>query len=509
MVAHNLAYKYYEEEKEQEIDYTYKPDPLKYTSVSLQEVLDNKLRLEASAFNLEAKAAKNKILTNRYGYVNLWSENGLIKDCFYGGRAKRNYVSKNTDGAVGFIGSSEMLNIYPKPIKFLSSNIIDVEQFKVKEGTVLISRSGTIGNVTFVNKTLAKNLISEHAIRIIAKENSGYIYAFFATETGKTIVQSNTFGAVVDQIEPEHFEKVIIPDAPEELKKEIHELVIASYDLRDQSNDLLDRAEKILYEELQLKPIEELEIEYFDNSVDLRNYTVNLEDLNLRLDCSYHIPICNSIFSHISQHSSEIQYLKNPHITKSIILPGRFKRTYVEEEHGIKFIGGKQINDLNPNSEKFLSKSIHNTRLGNELFLHENCILITRSGTIGKVSIVPKHWKNWAANEHIIRVFPKNKDIAGYLFCWLNSDYGKELICKHTYGAVVDEIDTNHVGDIPLPLLKNQSKQKEINDLVLEANELRYQAHLKEQEAIQKMEKIINETFGSNKILVFDVKNRK
>ncbi len=147
--------------------------------------------------------------------------------------------------------------------------------------------------------------------------------------------------------------------------------------------------------------------------------------------------------------------------------------------------------DLNPNSNKFLSESIHGTRLGKELLLHENCILITRSGTIGKISLVPKHWENWAANEHIIRVFPGSKEIAGYLFCWLNSDYGNEMIKKHTYGAVVDEIDTNHVGDIPLPILKNSKKQTEINDLVLKANELRYQAHKKEQMAIEKMDKIL------------------
>ncbi|MBV6645893.1 MAG: hypothetical protein KI790_10610 [Cyclobacteriaceae bacterium] len=66
------------------------------------------------------------------------------------------------------------------------------------------------------------------------------------------------------------------------------------------------------------------------------------------------------------------------------------------------------------------------------------------------------------------------------------------MIKKHTYGAVVDEIDTNHVGDIPLPILKNEQKQIEINDLVLKANDLRYQAHLKEQEALAKMEAIIN-----------------
>ena len=57
MVKGNLAYKYYEEEQEQEVDYTYKPDPPNYTSVSLQEVIDNKMRLEASVFNIEAKAA--------------------------------------------------------------------------------------------------------------------------------------------------------------------------------------------------------------------------------------------------------------------------------------------------------------------------------------------------------------------------------------------------------------------------------------------------------------------
>lgn len=489
----NLAYKFQEVEKE--IDYTYLPEPLKYTSVSLTEVFNNKLRLEASAFSIDSKIAKDKIIHNKNGFVYAWSDSGFIEDCYYGGRAKRNYVKKNTQDAFGFLGSSEMLNVYPKPIKFLSSNLVNIEPFSVKEGTILISRSGTIGNVTFVNKSLAKNLVSEHAIRIIAKEFSGYMYAYFQTEIGKTIVKSNIFGAVVDQIEPQHFEKIIIPNAPNSLKEEIHELIIESYNLRDKSNELIDKAEEILYSELELKPIDDLKTKNFDEIVELRNYNVKLSNLGLRFDGSYHLPLFKSIHNHLEKYSSKVKFLSHEEISDSIILPGRFKRTYVDsEEHGIKFIGGKQIHDLNPVSEKFLSKSIHDTRLGKELLLHENCILITRSGTIGKVSLVPRHWENWAANEHIIRVFPRNKEIAGYLFCWLNSDYGHEMIKRHTYGSVVDEIDAKHVGDIPLPILKNQQKQKEINDLVLQANELRYQAHLKEQEGIKKMENIINDT---------------
>jgi len=251
-----------------------------------------------------------------------------------------------------------------------------------------------------------------------------------------------------------------------------------------------------------LPPIEELQPKYFDNTIEIRNYQTKLSDLNLRFDGSYHLPIVKAIEEILQKTSKKVIEIRNTAISKSILLPGRFKRTYVEnKDFGIKFIGGKQINDLNPNSDKYLSKSIHKSRTTNELVLSENTILITRSGTIGKVSIVPKHWNEWAANEHIIRVFPASKEIAGYLFCWLNSDYGHKLITKHTYGSVVDEIDTSHVGDIKIPLLKKKSKQKEINELVLKANELRYEAHLKEQEAIRIVnEDVINVTVSSKNL---------
>jgi type I restriction enzyme S subunit len=486
----NLAYKFQEVEKE--IDYTYLPDQLKYTSVSLSEVLNNNLRFEASAFSIDAKIAKEKILNNRNGYAYAWSINGFIKDCFYGGRAKRNYVAKNTQGAIGFLGSAEMLNIYPKAVKFLSSNVINIKPFKVDKGTILISRSGTIGKVTFVNNTLSKNLISEHAIRIIAKEYAGYLFTFLQTNTGQTLVKGNIFGAVVDQIEPQHFENIVVPNAPETLKKEIHELVIESYDLRDESNDLIDKAESILYEELQLKPIEELKTEYFDNSVELRNYTTKLSDLRLRLDGSYHIPIVQLVEQEIKRHAKEISTIGQ--LSKDVILAGVFKRTYVDRENGVPFLGGRDITQLNPQVEKFLSKSVHAARIKKELEVFENYVLISDRGTIGKVQIVPKHWNGWAVSQNIIKVIANSNDIAGFLFCFLNSDYGQILIKRETYGSVVDMIDDKNVSGIHVPLLKNENKQKEINDLVLLANELRYQAHLKEQEAIKKMEDIINDT---------------
>lgn len=490
MVSSNLAYKF--QEVEQEIDYTYLPDQLKYTSVSLSEVFNNKLRLEANSFNLEAKVAKNKILSNKFGVVKLWSDKGLVGTAFHRPRFKRIYVDRKE---IPFYQPSSITDVYPKPSRYISAKTdTKLESLKVEKGMLLMTVSGTIGKVAIAGKKLDNQVFSHDLLRLIGKGeyDTGYIYSYFLTETGQHILQSNNYGAVIKHIEPEHLQNIAIPNAPEILKKEIHELVIESYDLRDESNDLIDQAEQILYEELQLKPIEELKTEYFDNSVELRNYTTKLSDLRLRLDGSYHIPIVQLVEQEIKYHAKEISTIGQ--LSKNVILAGVFKRTYVDRENGVPFLGGRDITQLNPQVEKFLSKSVHAARIKKELEVFENYVLISDRGTIGKVQIVPKHWNGWAVSQNIIKVVAKSNDLAGYLFCFLNSDYGQVLIKRETYGSVVDMIDDKNVSGIHIPLLKNEQKQKEINELVLIANGLRYQAHLKEQVAIKKMEKIIDTT---------------
>ena len=483
----NLAYKFQEVDKE--IDYTFLPDQLKYTSVSLTEVFNNKLRLEANAFNLEAKVAKEKILSNKYGIVHLWSKNGLVETAYHRPRFKRIYVDHKE---IPFFQPSSITEVYPKPSKYISAKTeTNLESLKVKKGMLLMTVSGTIGKVSIAGKKLDNQVFSHDMLRLIGKGkyDTGFIYCYFLTNTGQNILQSNNYGAVIKHIEPEHLQNIIIPNAPETLKKEIHELVIKSYDLRDESNDLIDKAESILYAELKLKPIEELKTEYFDNSVELRNYTTKLSDLRLRLDGSYHIPIVQLVEQEIKRHAKEISTIGQ--LSKDVILAGVFKRTYVDRENGVPFLGGRDITQLNPQVEKFLSKSVHAARIKKELEVFENYVLISDRGTIGKVQIVPKHWNGWAVSQNIIKVIANSNDIAGYLFCFFNSDYGQILIKRETYGSVVDMIDDKNVNGIHVPLLKNEKKQKEINDLVLQANELRYKAHLREQEAIKKMEGII------------------
>ena len=122
---------------------------------------------------------------------------------------------------------------------------------------------------------------------------------------------------------------------------------------------------------------------------------------------------------------------------------------------------------MNPSNKKYLSLKHHGERIKNQLILNENMILITCSGTIGKVTIVPKHWEGWTANQHIIRVVPINNEIAGYIHAWLSSDYAYPLITRYTYGMNVDEIDDKQVSKISIPLLNDENTQMEINCKVL------------------------------------------
>lgn len=73
--------------------------------------------------------------------------------------------------------------------------------------------------------------------------------------------------------------------------------------------------------------------------------------MNGRADASYHLPIVDAIIKHLEQYSAEVTTIGDERISSKVILPGRFKRVYVEEGYGRVFIGGKQLGELDPTNK--------------------------------------------------------------------------------------------------------------------------------------------------------------
>lgn len=466
------------------VRYTELPqDDVKWCTVSLADIINANKRLEATVFDVDSKYAYQVIANCKWESVPLPQ---MLSKAYYPGRFKRIY--SDAINGVPFYLPSQMTDVYPKPEKYISAlTKCDISELRLKYGDVLLTRSGTIGSVTIVSKTLENTVFSDDVIRITSNNGmAGFIYAYLRSKIGNTILQTNRYGSVIQHIEPEHLAEIHIPDPPDRIKAQIHDLIMRSFALRDESNELIDQSTALLINALKLPPIQQFTTQQFDNSVDVNNYSVKLSDLSGRLDGSYHVPIVAAIKEHLSEYAAEVTTVGDERLSKEIILPGRFKRVYVDEGKGQVFFSGKDIMELDPSDKKYLSFSQHDKRIKEQLTIHYNMILVTCSGTVGKVAIVPKHWDNWAMTHDIIRLVPR-AGLEGYLFVWLQSPYAYKLIEAMAYGSVVPHIEMTHIEKIPVPILRNEAIQTEINHLALTANKLRYKAYQLEQEAMQIM----------------------
>lgn len=485
MVNDNLAYQF---ATTQISDVVIDEAPVKWCTVSLSEVIERGKRLEASVYDVEAKQAREIIADGKYPLTMLGGADGMATS-YTGARFKRIWVEKSD---YPIYQPSTIMDIKPSPDGYISAlTDTNIDALRVSKGQVLMTCSGTIGKVSFVSDTMDNMIFSHDLLRIDCKKPSdaGYVYAYLKSKVGNKILLTNSYGAVITHIEPEHLATVPIPDAPDSLKSRVSNLVFRSYALRDESNVLIDEAITLLKEELKLPAIEDFDVDSFKKAASVETFNVKLSEMDYRLEASYHVPIVDAIVKHLEQHAAEITIVGDKRISNSVFLPGRFKRVYVDEGYGRVFFGGKQLFELDPTNTKYLSISKHDKRMKEELELKENLILITRSGTIGKTVLVPKHWENWIASEDVLRIAPINAEIAGYLYIYLLSDYGAKLVDRCAYGSVISHIDDTHIFNLPIPLLKNAEIQKKISDLAIDANSKRYEAYKLEQKALEIMDK--------------------
>ena len=124
-----------------------------------------------------------------------------------------------------------MTDIYPKADKYISKiTKTSIEALRLKNNTLLLTSSGTIGNITIVTKTLNGKIFSDDVIRtaFTNEEDLGYVYTFLKSDYGHNILKTNNYGSVITHIEPEHLKEMVIPNPPYILKKKIHNLIIDS-----------------------------------------------------------------------------------------------------------------------------------------------------------------------------------------------------------------------------------------------------------------------------------------
>ncbi len=397
------------------------------------------------------------------------------------------YYVEPFDQSRSYLTTSE-LGEYQRGIPTHVSLITDARlvEWEVKWGNIVLSRSGRVGEAYWIDKKLDGALVGD-SFRVVPKkpEDAYFLYALLSSIFAKDYMTGVSYGSVVDHASVAQARSLPIPCIKEKSRDRISFLVNSALNARDDAYDLLDEAEAEL---LRVNGLSELGIPTPDQFnplgqpeyCELNARTIksnNGSGSDYRLDAHFYNLTAQRAVVNIRKGPSVIRTIKE---VASVFMGPRFKRNYVESDHGIPFLSGKNIVQLRPEL-KYLS-NIDMAEM-QDLIIKQGWSLITRSGTIGRTCFVWKNFEDYSASEHILRVMPNEKEIdPAYLNAFFASRYGYEQILRFRHGSVIDEITDKQIEQVLLPC-PSWKEQKTIGDLVRKAYELRAVAISQEDEA--------------------------
>lgn len=173
----------------------------------------------------------------------------VAQNIFYPGRFTRNYVSHDAD-SVPFLGGTNISQLLLRTEKRIGVNSHKIDELRVKEGWILITRSGSVGIVSTVPAAWSGYAFSEHVIRIVpddSKLSADYLFAFLKTKYAQEIIARGVYGSVIDEITPEYIGKLEIPvPKDDKVYKQIVNLIKTGEKERQKSIDNLNLGIELL-----------------------------------------------------------------------------------------------------------------------------------------------------------------------------------------------------------------------------------------------------------------------
>lgn len=158
----------------------------------------------------------------------------------------------------------------------------------------------------------------------------------------------------------------------------------------------------------------------------------------------------------------------------------RFKRPYadlgVTEGPTIrKYFTGTALTQLNSENIKYLDSSRANRQTQKHLealTIFKGYILISDSGTLGRVTYALRQHDGHVATNNLIRVVIENPYLRGYVYQFLKSTTGQSLMLKNAYGTNQEHLEPDVISEIPIPIPKDQNIIENIGKKVIESMEL-------------------------------------
>ena len=462
---------------------------MKFRSVNSKDILLEK-RFDGSYHNADVNVYDN-VLRKHSSY----QLSHYCSEIFTPGRNRRIYTTK----AFGypFLSNSDSSTSNPfLTCKYSSKRFGFDDKSVLSGGMILTGRVGAIGQTSIVPNYWEKYtpMGSDNIIRIVVKPNynNGFIYAYLASKIGYSSFWKHATGGVQPFITDTMVSTLPIPDLPESFQKEVDDLIQESARLREEAADMLSEAERLLKTSANLRDLTPEDYDYFGPRGAGREVSCFVRKRKDITTTSFN---AFNLSDRIRKTRAAMTCTTRP--LREVLLGGdtfsscSVPSIEVKPEHGIMFINQKDIFD-NIIKGKWVSK--RNVSLDKLVEYGE--VIVACDGTLGENELfcralfANEDLQGALISTHFIRMKTNNIVSPGYLFTWLNSDYGFRFIRNCQAGTKLCHPIPIMFLDIPVPII-SPDIMNEIDQLVKEAHTKRYEANENERKAIRMVEEEI------------------
>lgn len=411
---------------------------------------------------------------------------------FLGNIFSRCFVKKPEFG-VTYLSASDTVLADIETRRYLSKKqAAKLDYLMLGKDWILVTCSGTLGNVTFTNSAFSGKIATHDLIRIIPSDNKykrGCLYAFLSSKFGYYQITQSQFGGVVKHINDKQIGAILVPKFPEKFQLEVDNLIQESARLRVEALDELSFADSVLMQKAELRELSDEDYDYYGHRGYQRKvscFSRTIQDIGTTtINAFNHSERIRKTKSYICCQTKPLRSLLLGNDTFST---GSFPRIEVKTGCGIMLINQSDIFDTIIKG-KYISR--RGVKADNLVEYGE--VLVAGVGTLGenetfcRAIFANEDLTGQLVSGEFIRMKTTNEMPSGYLFTWLNSDYGFRLLRNLQAGTKLCRPIPKLVLEIPVPIIDKES-MLEIDRLVREAHTKRHLANQKELKAISMVE---------------------
>ena len=197
------------------------------------------------------------------------------------------------------------------------------------------------------------------------------------------------------------------------------------------------------------------------------------QTLGMRIDPSLHLSNGIKIREELKKSPYGLTTLSQ--CSDDIFIGNIFSRNWVAtKEFGVTYLAASDAILADLETRRYISKRQANSL--SYLRVKRDWILVTCSGTLGKIAYTNNNYSDKILTHDILRIVPNDSNVKrGTIYAFLSSKYGYYQITLSRFGGVVKHINANQAGQILIPIFPDLLQQ-ETDDLVKTANSLREEA---------------------------------